>query len=163
MMETSVLVTTRSRRRFHHGHHHRRHHHHIRVALIVNDEFAVELIPNGVIHMATTMKVGQSTVFTIAYLDILGVPMVTPPTPDATPAWSQIDATIESLLAAADGLSATAVGLDGGAKSRTDTVQVQLMVGGLPFSATIDSTVEAVVQGQTLGSIQIVAGTPTGP
>ena len=143
------------RHRFHHARRHRGHHHHIRVALIVGD-LAVELIPNGVIHMAATQNVGQTTSFSIAYFDQNGAPMAVTPTPDATPAWSQSDPTVDTLTAAADGNTASALGL----KAGTETIEVALAVGGHSFSATIDMTVVAVVPAQTLTSIGIVASPP---
>ncbi len=142
-------------KRFHHHRHHRHHHRHIRVALIVGN-FAVELIPNGVIHMATTQDVGQTTPLSIAYFDQNGSPMLVNPTPDSPPVWSQTDATVDDLVAAGDGLTASAKGLAAGA----ETIKVDLAVGGMSFSATLDMTVVAVVPTQTLTSIGIVAGTP---
>jgi hypothetical protein len=144
------------RHRFHHPRRHRRHHHHIRVALIIGGDGAVELIPNGVIHMAATQNVGQTTSFSIAYMDQNGQPMVPMPTPDAPPAWSQSDSAVDTLTAAADGNTASAFGLAPG----TETIAVSLAVGGQSFSATIDMTVVAVVPTQTLTSIEIVASPP---
>ena len=140
------------RHRFHHHRRHRRHHHHIRVALILGN-VAVELIPNGVIHMAFTLDVGKMENLAIAYFDQNGQPMVTTPTPDAAPPWSQTTPATEDLVAAADGLTAVAQGIAAG----TDTIKVDLMVGGVSFSATVDVTVNPVVAAQTLTSIGIVA------
>ncbi len=142
--------------RFCHERRHRRHHHHIRVALVIGN-VAVELTPNGVNHMATSMNVGQSVPFSLAFFDQNGQPMAVTPTPDAAPVWSQTSSSVETLTAAPDGLTASAAGVAAG----TDTVKVELAVGGVSFSATIDSTVNAVAPSQTLTSIGIVAGTPT--
>ena len=137
--------------------HHRRyrwHNHRIRVILVRN-EFAIELIPNGVIHMAEIQNVGQSISFSIEYRDQNGKKMDTAPTPDAAPVWANSNASVETLVAAADGSSAVATGIAAG----SDTVRVQLMVAGTPYEATDDVTVNAVVP--TLTSIGIVASAPT--
>ena len=140
-------------RRFHHHRRHRRHHHHIRVALVINGDFAVELIPNGVIHMSYTLDVGKTENLAIEYLDQNGQPMVPTPTPDSPAAWSQLDPTIQDLTAAADGNTATATGL----KAGSDTLQLTVIVGGQTFVATMDAVVNAVVPAQTLTSVNIVA------
>lgn len=141
--------------RFHHHRRYRRHHHHIRVILTLGG-VSVELIPNGVIHMAVTQNVGQTTAFSIEYLDQNGQKMLVTPTPDAPPQWSQTDPAIDQLTAAADGNTADAKGLAAG----TETIKLDLKVGGVDFSATIDMTVVAVVPAQVLTSIAIVAAAP---
>ncbi len=133
-----------------------RHHHHVRAVLIVGN-FAVELIPQEILHMATTINVGQTLPLSIRYLDTTGQPMTTPPAPDAAPSWTNTDAAVATLTPAADGLTADALGVAAG----SDVVDLTLMVGGVSFSASLDLTVDAVVPVQTLGSIEIVAGTPT--
>lgn len=138
--------------RFHHHRHHRRHHHHIRVVLIVGN-VAVELIPNGVTHMAFTLDVGKTENLSIEYLDQDGKPMLVTPSLDSPPSWAQTTPATETLTAAADGNTATATGLAAGA----DTIQLTVMVGGRSFVATVDSTVDAVVSPQTLTSVGIVA------
>jgi len=139
-------------------HYHRHHHRHIRVALIVNGEFAVELTPNGVIHMAATINVGQTLPLSIAYLDQGGQPMASTPFADAPPAWSHTDATVSDLTAAADGNTASVVGLASGA----DTITLSVLVGGKSFNATLSLTVAAVMPPpQVLTSIEIVADTPS--
>jgi hypothetical protein len=146
-------------RRFFHGWRHRRHHHHIRVILILGG-VAVELIPDGVIHMSALQDVGQTTSFSIEYLDQNGSLMLVPQSPDAAPAWSQTNAAVELLVAAADGNTASAKGLVAG----SDTVKVDLKVSGVSFSATIDMTVNAGfgagTGSQTLTSINIRAASP---
>ncbi len=108
--------------------------------------------------MASTQNVGQTTSFSIAYMDQNGQPMVPTPAPDAPPAWSQSTPATETLTAAADGNTASALGLAAG----SDTVQVTVLVGGVSFSATIDMTVNAVAPpAQVLTSIAIVAAPPT--
>ncbi len=104
--------------------------------------------------MAYTLDVGKTENLSIAYLDASGNPMVPVPTPDAPPSWSQSTPASETLTAAADGNTATAVGLAAG----TDTIDVDLMVGGIAFKATIDATINAVAPpAQVLTSIAIVA------
>lgn len=143
---------------FFHSIHFRRHRrrHRDRVILVVGN-FAVELIPEESIHMATEINVGQTLPLSIRYLDTTGQPMGTPPTPDAPPAWTQTTSADDTLTPATDGLSATALGLEAG----SDVVNLTLAVGGVSFTATLDVTINAVVPVQTLGSIEIVAGTPT--
>ena len=77
------------------------------------------------------------------------------PTPDSAPGWLQTNVSAETLTPAQDGLTCSDLGIAAG----SDTVKVDLNVNGKPFSATIDMTVVAV--GQTLTSIEIVAGVPT--
>jgi hypothetical protein len=142
--------------RFFHEQWHRRHHHHIRVVITIGG-VAVELIPNGVIHMAAEQKVGQTTAFSIKFLDANGVEMPAVPLTDAPPAWSQTNAAAELLTAAADGETASAKGVAGG----SDVVKLDLKVNGQDFTATIDMTVDAVVPvGPVLTSIEIVAAPP---
>lgn len=106
--------------------------------------------------MAASQNVGQTTSFSIEYLDQNGSPMLVVPVPDAAPAWSQTNPAAETLTAAADGNTASVLGMAAG----SDTVKVDLAVHGVSFSATIDMTVIAVA-GQTLTSIAIVASAPT--
>ena len=138
--------------RFHHSLRWRRHRHHIRVILIVGN-VAVEIPADGVIHVATSLNVGQTVPLSISYLDQNGQPMVPTPTPDSPAAWSQLDPTIQDLIAAQDGNTATATGL----KAGSDTLQLTVIVGGQTFVATMDAVVNAVVPAQTLTSVNIVA------
>jgi hypothetical protein len=113
---------------------------------------AVELIPNGVIHMDFTLDVGKAENLSIEVLDQNGQPIANPVF-DAPPAWSQADATIGDLAASQDGLTAVETGL----KAGTDTVQVDAVIGGITFTATATATINAVVPAQTPTSINIVA------
>ena len=136
-------------------HHHprRRHHrHHIRVWLAVGD-VAVQLIPNGGIHMSYTLDVGKTENLAIEFLDQNDQPMVATPKPDSPAAWSQLDPSIQALIAAADGNTATATGLAAG----SDTIQLTVIVGGQTFVATMDAVVNAAVPTQTLTSVGIIA------
>lgn len=146
--------------RFHHPRWWRRRRHHrrrARVILLVGGTFAVELIANEVVHMATELKVGQTLPLSIAYFDQNGAPMDVTPTPDAAPSWANLTPATAILTAAGDGLSANSVAAGAG----TDTVRVTLTVGGTQFAATLDLTVVAAPTSQTLTSIGIVAGTPS--
>ncbi len=126
------------------------------MAIIINGDLAVELIPKGTVHMAATQDVGQTTSFSIAYFDQNGQPMAATPTPDAPPSWSQSDPAVDTLTASADGNTATALGIAAG----SETIEVDLAVGGQSFKATIDMVVNAVVPTQILASIGIVASPP---
>ena len=139
--------------RFSHGWRHRRHHPHIRVILIVGN-VAVEIPVDGVIHMATSLNVGQTVPLSIKYLDQNGAEMVPTPTPDAPPAWAQTNSAAALLTASADGNTATAKGTLAG----DDVVQLDLAVGGKSFTATLDLTIVAAAP--VLTSVEIVAGPP---
>lgn len=102
--------------------------------------------------MAYTLDVGKTVNLAIEYLDQNGQPMELLPQ-RATPAWAQLDNTVQDLIASADGESATATGL----KAGTDTVQVTVVVGGQTFTATMNAEVVEVVPTQTLTSIAIIA------
>ncbi len=107
--------------------------------------------------MAASQNVGQTTSFSIKYLDENGAPMPADPVLDAAPIWSQTNASAEALTAAFDGKTASAKGVSAG----SDTVKVDLKVNGKDFSATIDMTVAPGVQaGPVLTSIEIVAAPP---
>jgi hypothetical protein len=134
----------------------RRHHRRTRIVIKVGG-FAVELIPEEVVHMATSMNVGQTLPMSIEYLDQHGVPMTTAPLLDAPPVWANNTPATETLTAASDGHTASSLALAAG----TDTVRLTLMVGGVQFAATLDVTVAAVVPIQTLTTIAIVPGIPT--
>jgi hypothetical protein len=139
--------------RFHHHRRHRRHHHHIRVAIVVNGTFAVELIPNGVIHMAYTLDAGKTENFAIEVLDQNGQP-ITAPVFDAPPSWADSNPAAQTLTAAADGLTASALGLDAGGQ---DIVQMQCAIGGASFTATVDGTVTPAAPKQVPTTVNIVA------
>ena len=140
-------------RRFHHHRSHRRHNHHIRVALVIGN-VAVELIPNGAIHMAFTLDAGKTENLAIEYLDANGAPMLVTPTPDSPPAWAQTNPAADTLTPAADGNTATSTGLPAGG---TDTIQLTVIVGGHTFQATVDATINPAVAAQVLTSVGIVA------
>lgn len=105
--------------------------------------------------MPATFNVGQTLPLSISFLDQNGHPMATTPTPDAPPVWGDSNPAIDTLTAAADGLTASDLGVAPGA----DTVTVKLAVAGVTFAASLPVTVAAAPQ--VLTSIEIVPGTPT--
>jgi hypothetical protein len=130
----------------------RRHHHPIRPQLTVGG-VAVELIPKENIHMATTINVGQTLPLSVKYLDASGNDITADVTPDAPPAWTDTTPVTDTLTGF--GSTATALGLAAG----TDVITMDVTVGGVAFSATLDLTVAALVP--VVASVEIVAGTPT--
>jgi len=116
-------------------HNHHRHHHHERT-----------------IHMSSvTLTVGHTANLSIGYFDQNGNPMLTTPTPDAPPTWTDTTPATGTLTPAASGLTATELAIAAG----SDTVNVALAVGGVSFTGSIDVTVQSVPQ--VLTSIQILA------
>ena len=107
--------------------------------------------------MASSINVGQTLPMTIQYLDAAGN-VLTGITPDAAPAWSDTTPASDTLTAAADGNSATALGLAAG----SDTISVALSVKGTPFSAELALTVvQPAPPPPVVASIAIVPGAPT--
>jgi hypothetical protein len=116
-------------------HHHHRHHHH-----------------QGTIYMGTvTLTVGHTAAFSLVFLDQNGNPMLTTPTPDAPPTWTDTTPATGTLTVAPSGLTASEVALAAGG----DTVSVDLTVAGVDFKASIDVVVQAAPQ--VLTSVQIAA------
>lgn len=123
----------------------RGHHHHRRC-------YELFLIPNRRNHMSNvTVTVGHTVDFTLLFLDQHGNPMLTTPAPDAPPVWADTTSATGTLTASLSGLSASELSIAAGA----DTVSVNLMVGGVAFSASIDLTVQA--EPQVLTSVEILA------
>lgn len=104
--------------------------------------------------MANILAVGQTVPLSIAYLDQNGQPMQTPPTPDAPPTWQNTTPATETLTVDPGNLTASVKGAAPG----TDTVSVNVTVGGKPFSAQLVDTVTPAPQ--VLTSIEIIAGAP---
>jgi len=98
----------------------------------------------------TQVTVGHQLALSILFLDQRGNPMLTAPTPDAAPSWSNSTPATETLAAAADGLSAVATTVAPG----TDTVSLSVVVGGVTFSATLGVEVDAEPQVLTSVGIQ---------
>jgi hypothetical protein len=101
--------------------------------------------------------VGDTVGFAIAYFDQNGNPMVTTPTPDSPPTWSDTNTAVGDLSQSADGTTAQESIVGAG----TDSVSVNLTVGGVAFTAELTITASAATT-QTLSSIEIVP-TVTGP
>ncbi len=141
----------------HSAHNHPRwcpwHHHHHRWSLVlfVQDVY-IYLSPKENLHMAVTLSVGHTLNMALAFLDQSGNPMLTPPTPDSPPGWTDTTSSTETIVPAASGLSCVGTPVAPG----TDTVSVAVVVGGVSFSATLDVTVTAAPQ--VLTSVAI---TPT--
>lgn len=100
--------------------------------------------------MSTQVSIGHTIAMSIAFLDQHGNPMITDPKTDAAPAWTNIAPTVETVVAALDGMSAVATPVAVG----SDTITLNLVVGGTKFQATLDVNVIAEVQ--VLTSIAIV-------
>ena len=101
--------------------------------------------------MSVSVTVGHKVDFALAFLDQHGNPMLTRPVPDSPPIWLDTDNSVGTLTAAADGLTAEELAI----KEGTDTVSVNVMVGGIKFEASIDIVVAP--EAQVLTSIQILA------
>jgi hypothetical protein len=140
---------------FCHPHWWRFHHHRVRVVLIVGD-FAVELMKEEVVHMATELKVGQTLPLGLAFLDQNGQPMVTKPQLDAPPVWEDTSPSVGTLT-----VISNEVASEHAIAAGSDTVRVTLHVGGTQFSATLDVTVPVIVPTQTLTTVEIVPGAVT--
>ena len=80
--------------------------------------------------------------------------MLTPPTPDAPPVWTNSTPATGTLVAAADGSSAVETAIAVG----TDVISVAATVGGKAFTATQGVTVTAAPQVLTsIGILTTVA------
>lgn len=118
--------------------HHHRHHH---VFLFVGN-VGVQLHPEERAHLMVDVTVGHKLNLSIGYLDANGNPMLSTPTPDAAPAWSNTTPATETLAAAPDGLTCVGTVIAVG----TDVVTVSLAVGGAAFTATLSVTADAAPQ-----------------
>jgi hypothetical protein len=126
-------------------HYDRHHRHH-------DKQYEIFLTPNRRATLANvTVTVGHTVDFSLVFLDQNGTPMLTTPTPDTPPSWSNTTPATGTLTPAASGLTAQESALAAG----TDTVSVSMTVGGASFSASIDLTVQAAPQ--ILTSVQITA------
>lgn len=99
-----------------------------------------------------TLTVGHKVDFALVYLDQNGNPMLTTPTPDSPPTWSDTTPATGTLTVSPSGTTASEAAIAVG----NDTVSVSLAVGGVSFTALIDLIVGAAPQ--VLTSVQI-AGT----
>ena len=100
--------------------------------------------------MSVTLAVGHTLGLSLAFLDQNGNPMLVDPVPDAAPVWTNTTAATETIAVDASGLTATGTPVAPG----TDTVSVNLSVGGVTFVANLDVTVTAAPQ--VLTSVEIV-------
>lgn len=99
------------------------------------------------------VNVGHTVNMSIVYLDQNGNPMVTTPTPDSAPAWTDAPsaAGVDTLTVAPGGLTASLAALAVG----SDVVSLEVVVGGVTFNATLPVTISAAPQ--VLTSVQIAA------
>ncbi len=134
--------------------HRRRERHEVRVFLLVNG-YIHELQPNRRLQLMTQVTAGHTINYAIAYADTNGNPMLTTPTPDSAPSWSNAPSApgIDTLTEPTP-VTATLATNPGDAAS-TDTVSVVVVVAGKSFSASDNVTIS--VAPQTLGSISLVA------
>ena len=132
---------------------HRRHYH-PRVVLFI-DGYGHELNPHRRTCFMTQVTAGHKITYTIAYLDENGRPMITTPTPDGPPSWSNAPSApgIDTLTPSADGSSAVLQTNPGDADS-TDTVSMTVLVGGRSFSASDSVAISAAPQ--VLTSVELV-------
>jgi hypothetical protein len=137
-----------------------RHPHHFRLFLVVwtsrgdkrgrHRKHYAELIPGEIIvSTPVTVSVGHNVQCSLVFLDQNGNPMLTTPTPDSPPTWSDSTPATETLTAG--GLTASALAIAPGG----DTISVSVSVGGVTFGATLGVTVTAAPQ--TLTSVSIAA------
>lgn len=91
-----------------------------------------------------TVNVGHQVQMALVYLDQNGQPMLTTPTPDAAPTWTDAPAPAgdATLAVGAGGLTA----VDTAVAPGTDLVTVSLAVGGVAFSATLGITISPAPQ-----------------
>jgi hypothetical protein len=119
----------------HHGHHHR----HVRDYILHPGENVMNPI---------ALTVGHTASFTLEFLDANGNPMLTTPTPDAPPVWT--DSTPATGTLTSNGLTASELAVAAG----SDTVSVALSVAGVAFTATQVLTVSAAPQVLTSVAIE---------
>lgn len=112
-----------------------------------------DLPTKGHLHMATTLKDNQNVSVTLQAKDKAGQPL--PFTPATPPVWGSSDTTIVTVVASADGLSATVttVGNLGNCQVVVDFTDTD----GTPVKGIGDIT----VTNSGLGSFSLVFGTPT--
>lgn len=128
-------------------HHHR---HHYRPALLVRIKYRwhwrqrlYRLNPNRKVVIMTDVVVGHQIVNTIVYLDQNGQPMLTSPSPDAAPVWSNLAApTVDTMQVSADGTTDTVTAVGAGA----DSLSVSVTVGGQVFTAVEQINVSTAPQ-----------------
>jgi hypothetical protein len=94
------------------------------------------------------VNAGHSVDCTIEYLDQNGNPMLTTPTPDSPPTWTNAPAPagIDTLTVSPDGSSAVLATAAVDATGGTDTVSLSVIVGGKTFAATLGVAISAAPQ-----------------
>jgi hypothetical protein len=112
--------------------------------------FSIHLVPFQENVMDITLSIGHTLTDAIGFYDQNNNPMLTTPTPDSAPVWSDTTPATETLVAAANGLTATGTPLAVG----SDVVSLTVIVGGVTFTATQNVTVTAAPQ--VLTSVQIL-------
>lgn len=91
----------------------------------------------------TDVVTGHKVIDTIVYLDQFGNVMLTTPTPDSPPSWTNMAAaTIDTMQVSADGTMDTISALSPG----QDTISLSVTVGGKTFTATQQLNISAAPQ-----------------
>ena len=88
------------------------------------------------------VTVGHKIECSIGYLDENGNPMLTAPTPDAPPVWTNTTPAVETLVASPDGSACEATTLTAG----SDLISLSLFVASQAYTATLAVTVGAAPQ-----------------
>lgn len=101
--------------------------------------------------MSVVLSMGHTLNMSIQYLDQNGNPMLTPPTPDSAPTWSNTTSATETLAPSSSGLACVGTPVAPG----NDVVTVTLSTGGVTFTANLDVEVDPAAQ--VLKSIAIVS------
>ncbi len=135
-----------------------RHRHHFRVFLVVSTgrgdkrgrhrKHYTELLPEEIV-MSTpvTVSVGHTVNCALVFLDQNSNPMLTTPTPDSPPTWSDSTPATETL--SPGGLTASALAIAPGG----DTISVSVTVNAVSYGATLGVTVTPAPQQLTSVSI----------
>lgn len=106
--------------------------------------------------MTLQVTAGHEVDATIVYLDTNGNPMLTAPTPDSPPSWTNAPSApgIDTLTVSPDGSSAVLATNVTDANS-SDTLGLSVTVGGKTFTASLAIAISAAPQ--VLGSVAINA------
>ena len=88
------------------------------------------------------VNVGHTVACSIVYLDQNGNPMLTTPTPDAPPTWTNAQPTVDTLVVGPGGNTCTVDAIAAG----IDVVTLNLAVAGVSFSATLQVSVHTAPQ-----------------
>lgn len=131
--------------------HHRYHHHRfVTYVQFKANNFTVRIPLKEHLKMSTQVSIGHTIAMSIAFLDQHGNPMIVDPKTDAAPVWTNSNPPVETVVAVLDGMSAVATPLTVG----SDTISLNLVVGGVKFAATLD--VNVIPEVQVLTSVAIV-------